>query len=685
MGMILSDAVLLDILSYSSSEAVAVYDNDDLRVRFVNKKMLSYWGRKESSVGRGLYVENEVVISASFVRKAKEVWRTGLPFIGSDMPMEVYLGGKVETCYFDMELRPFLDTAGNTYALLHCGTISAAVKREGKGNGEIEKRVLEDLFDTTTDVARLTQANIETIRSLFANYEDEVQLKEMAKSILSRIIVREEQLDMALKAANFGTWTLYFDSNRLHWDEITQSLLGFEGVESLDVSVAMEAVVPNDRKSIADIIENAKRPGNGGEYEILFRVNKVKASPMRWINSKGKVFFDQNGIPLWLIGVSRDVTDSMLQQEQITTYHHIIAQKEKELRMVIDAAGIGTFSISKNMDEIWFNEHAQKQFGFELGSSLGFKQFLSCFSDKYRKPLHEAFFQLVSNNVPMDMLCEIENVETKAGIWIRLVAIQYLDAKQTYIQGILIDLTQAKEEMQRKLDFISIASHELKTPLTTILTFLQLLSKRYHQFEESKKIEMLGQALDQGGRMKNLIEGFLNVSKLQNGQLELDKSVFNFCDLMEKIKAMYEVIQPNNKLYFNTSSCFLVNADMHKVEGVILNFINNAIKYTPVESSVYVTTFIEGAQCGITVTDQGLGIPIKDQPYIFDKFYRVNQKGGERIQGFGIGLYISAEIVKQHGGQIGLRSTYGKGAEFWFSLPVHRVIDKISYDVGDVN
>ncbi|MDR2285298.1 MAG: hypothetical protein LBE37_18955, partial [Sphingobacterium sp.] len=227
MGMILSDAVLLDILSYSSSEAVAVYDNDGLRVRFVNKKMLSYWGVADSVVGTTLGGEEITVAVNWLVQKAKEVWGTGLSFIGSAMPMEVYLGGKVETCYFDMELRPFLDTEGNTYALLHCCTISAAVKTEGRGNGEIEKRVLEDLFNTTTDVARLTQANIDTIESLFANYQDEVQLKEMAKSILSRIIVREEQLDMALKAANFGTWTLYFDSNRLHWDEITQSLLGF--------------------------------------------------------------------------------------------------------------------------------------------------------------------------------------------------------------------------------------------------------------------------------------------------------------------------------------------------------------------------------------------------------------------------------------------------------------------------
>ncbi len=684
MEMKLSDTILLDILSYSSG-AIAVYEDETLKIRFANEKMTAYFGADGSVVGKSLcsfFADN---LSHVFYQRAKCVWETGVTFNAKNIAIKVCKDGKVLECFFDMELRAFINEKGETYALLHCCTeVFNNSVSDLKDNKGIENILMQQLYNANLEFASWRGLNVRIEDFLSGDRSDPAYWK-LIEDRLTKIFIHEKQLDLALKSAKFGVWTLYLDSSEVYFDDICQSFMGFHELEVLALDKIINAVMPEDRGMVLEEISRAVSGLSDGDYEVTFRVNNLGKSEELWINSKGRVFFDQSGVPIWLTGISRDVTESVLQQRQIDLYNSIIVRKERELRMIIDAAGIGTFSISKNMDEIWFNEHAQKQFGFELGSSLGFKQFLSCFSDKYRKPLHEAFFQLASNNVPMDMLCEIENVQTKASIWIQLVAIQYLDGQQTYIQGILIDLTQAKEEMQRKLDFISIASHELKTPLTTILTFLQLLSQRYHQFEESKKIEMLGQALDQGGRMKNLIEGFLNVSKLQNGQLELDKSVFNFCDLMEKIKAMYEVIQPNNKLYFNTPSCFLVNADMHKVEGVILNFINNAIKYTPVESSVYVTTFIEGAQCGVTVRDQGRGIPIKDQPYIFDKFYRVNQKGGERIQGFGIGLYISAEIVKQHGGRIGLRSTYGKGAEFWFSLPVHRVIEKISYDVGNLN
>lgn len=231
-------------------------------------------------------------------------------------------------------------------------------------------------------------------------------------------------------------------------------------------------------------------------------------------------------------------------------------------------------------------------------------------------------------------------------------------------------LHKVHENQQRKDQFISIASHELKTPLTTVKGYLELLERNNSTPTEKQFIQ---KALKNANKLDSLIRDLLDVSKIQSGQLKLNLQEFNIDNLVDETIASNQLAFPGHQIYregqFGNERIF---ADRLRIEQVLNNLLSNAVKYSPHEKKIVVTSTKTPAEYIIKVRDYGIGIPENEQANIFERFYRTKEMPVS-ISGFGLGLYISRDIIRRHNGKIWVESQE-KGTAFYISLPANNVV-----------
>lgn len=238
------------------------------------------------------------------------------------------------------------------------------------------------------------------------------------------------------------------------------------------------------------------------------------------------------------------------------------------------------------------------------------------------------------------------------------------------IQEALLEEIEFRKKAERKKDeFISIASHELKTPLTSVKGYVQLLERSIDKGDIPTVKKHLQKAQLQLDKLHDLIADLLDISKIESGKLKFTLKHFDINVLMDSI---IEIIHQSNPAYRIIKTGFIpeeVFADEMRIEQVIINFLTNAIKYAPDTTEVHVNLALNGDQLTVSVKDFGIGISPEQQKNVFEKFYRVEETA-IHFQGLGIGLYISAEIIRRHGGTVGVNSILGEGSKFYFSIPL---------------
>ena len=236
------------------------------------------------------------------------------------------------------------------------------------------------------------------------------------------------------------------------------------------------------------------------------------------------------------------------------------------------------------------------------------------------------------------------------------------------------ELRKLNEADKLKSDFIKMASHELKTPVTSIKGYTQLILSALKEDESKISPLLIRSSLisvdKQVTRLTRLMSELLDLSKIETGMLVLSKEIFNLNELV--IETVQDIIYTNSKHNINVFHDFEchVDGDKDRIGQVLINFLTNAIKYSPNSDKVEVwVRQSEKDRVSVSVKDFGIGIEEKDHEKIFERFYRAGGKEEQTFPGFGIGLFIAKEIIQRHDGIIGLVSQKGKGSIFTFKLP----------------
>lgn len=244
---------------------------------------------------------------------------------------------------------------------------------------------------------------------------------------------------------------------------------------------------------------------------------------------------------------------------------------------------------------------------------------------------------------------------------------------ENVIGAAALEESNREMKMQKKEheDFVHMAAHELKTPVTVLKAYVQLFQAKLSRDQRREELVLAGKMDAQLDKLINLISDLLDAARISSGSLSCVMNDFriNDCirDSAEAIKAANSGCKIECEL---ESKDPIIMGDRDRIDQVLVNLVGNAIKYSSNEKYVKIVSKLDKDRLIIKVIDKGMGIPLERQKYVFERFYRANDPAMGTLPGLGLGLFISAEIIKKHRGTIGLESEEGKGSVFWFSLPV---------------
>lgn len=402
--------------------------------------------------------------------------------------------------------------------------------------------------------------------------------------------------------------------------------------------------------------------------------NELYMAPVK--NSKGEVTH--------FIGVQNDITTRKKAEielkEQKETMELQIARRTAELRdselflsSIIQTVREGLLVLDPDFKVISANDHFLRTFKVGPHETIG-KNLYDLGNGQWNiERLKDLLIKILPTSNPV-IDFEVEHDFPHIGKKLMLLNAYRIELEGQYKDQILLaieDITERREIERRKDDFLSIASHELKTPLTTIKGFVQALWNMKPTGASEKYTQTLAKVLRYVDRLGNLITDLLDVSRIQSGNIELHMEKFDFDKMVQETVENLAASATSHQIIVEGSTGAKVLGDESHIVQVLNNLISNAIKYAPDSDRVLIYLSKVSEYVKVTVTDFGLGISSEDQRSIFERFFR----GGDiqkRFPGMGIGLYICQQIILNHGGTIWVESEKGKGSTFSFTLPIER-------------
>ncbi len=223
---------------------------------------------------------------------------------------------------------------------------------------------------------------------------------------------------------------------------------------------------------------------------------------------------------------------------------------------------------------------------------------------------------------------------------------------------------------QQKDHFLSMVSHELKTPITSLKLMEQLLYQKFTLKQSEEDVKVMDRMLTQTNKIIRLINDLLDVSRFGNNQLNFNNQLISLNEIVKEEIENYQQLTHTHTIEYGNLPAMQIFADKYRVSQVVVNLLSNAVKYSPNKKKVVVEIYSEDGNAIISVQDFGIGVDAGEQEKIFDRFYRSGKDNLTTFPGFGIGLYISNEIVKNQGGKLWVNSRPGKGSVFFVSFPL---------------
>jgi two-component system sensor histidine kinase VicK len=370
---------------------------------------------------------------------------------------------------------------------------------------------------------------------------------------------------------------------------------------------------------------------------------------------------ETNGIVL----VANIITEEVIARKKVE-------QAEEMLRLSIEAANVGTWYMDVNTRNFIPSSRMKELYGYYPHEEVSYDAIINQIPEEYRNKVRLAVEQAIASGESYSIEHPVIGYHDQTLRWVRALGKLYpaTAGHIAHFSGLTLDITEQKQDEMRKNDFIGMVSHELKTPLTSLNGYLQLLIARMKKTEDTFTSTSLEKAHIQVKKMSTMINGFLNISRLESGKIHLDMEVFDLDQLIREIMEETKPTLQHQTLTLSPCSPVSIYADREKIGSVISNLLSNAIKYSPKGKKIEVNCQAHEGLAEVSVKDEGMGIKPQAIEKLFERFYRVETKHTQNISGFGIGLYLCAEILLHHGGKIWVESEIGVGSTFYFSLPL---------------
>jgi PAS domain S-box-containing protein len=646
---LLSNYRLIQALS-TSNTAIAIHVTNKFNIQFATDAMLAIWGKGKDIIGLPLEEALPELTGQPFIDMFTKVWNECITISGTDTLAKLEIDGVLQDFYFDFEYRAIPDATGKTFCIIHTATdvTERALSKITEQNLTEELSAInEELSSANEELTSSNEELIESQRALQKTYEE--------------LIESDARFRNMVKQAPVGICIIAADD--LYIQDVNDAYLTLVGKrrDEMDGLTIWQAV-PEAADVYAPIMNEVIRSGEAfvaREHELmLVRHGKQENvivdfvyEPIR--HTDGTV----NGIMV----VAFDVTDKVKARRSIE-------EVEERIRLAVDAAEIGTFDVDFVNNITKTSEKFDRIFGFDHAVTRS--DYASAIHPDDLEIRENAYKQATLNH-DNKLLYEARVIWPDQSIhWIRVHGKLFYDenGKPVRLLGTVLDITQVKRLERQKDDFISIASHELKTPITSLKASLQLLDRMKDNPVPGVFPKLIDQSTRSMQKISALVDKLLSVGRTNDPQLKLHKTTFIIAELL---KNCCNHVRMDNKYKLNIKGdlTLKVSADEHAIDQVVVNLVNNAIKYAPESLDIDMIIEKTGNMAKVSVKDYGPGIPMNKQPHLFERYYQADAAGFQN-SGLGLGLYISAEIIRRHQGTVGVDSETGQGSTFWFTLPL---------------
>lgn len=524
---------------------------------------------------------------------------------------------------------------------------------------------LEDVYWTFSYSKVVDDNGIGGVLVICSETTAKVIARQKTDAVLAELFYNEQRLKYMLADAPVAIAVLA--GKELKVESANTKILEVWGKPKSIIGSSLHAAIPEIKdQGYLQILDEVFTTGVayfGTEAKVLLNRNAVLEEV--YFNFVYHPLKNAAGITTNIMIVASEVTEEVQARLDLIKYQDIIT-------LAIDASSMALWSLQIEKQKIELSQRALTMLEVFKDVELSIHDLLKLMGSYYAYRIMRTVLQAIKKQNNFEFQFPIKLSDGDNVRWLKAAGKAYYTDQNTplYLTGTLLDITEQRLNNLRKNDFIAMVSHELKTPLTSLKAYVQMLSKEAKESNNLFTETTFNRIDNQVKKMTNMINSFLTLSSLESGKIYLNKT--NIC-LNEIIRGAAEEIMYVNRInHIVLIPCdpVIVNADHEKITQVIINLINNAIKYSPDNNLITITCGKEDNMGIVKVKDGGIGINATDLKKLFQRYFRVQTFANKTTSGFGIGLYLCTEIIERHGGRIWVNSEIGVGSEFCFNLPL---------------
>lgn len=594
--------------------AMCLLTGDNFSINSANPQMLEIWGKEASVIGRSLFEILPEIIEQGFKEILENVYHTGEIFKGNKWPVFLEKYGKYEEYFFTFIFAP--------------------------------------VYNDDKKIIGISIVATEVTDQIFS----ERKLKES-----------EYRFEHLIKKSDYPI--AIYRTEELYIEFANEQMLKTWGKSASVIGIKLEDALPElEGQPFIGLLKNIFKTGE------TYASKEASADLM--VNGKLQTFYydfsykplkSPTGEVYAILNMAVDITDLVMAKKEIQ-------EREKKFRDLADSMPQFVWTCDTKGEITYMNKSWYRY----TGSTENENQ--TSLVKRMMRPetiakVDQVWEDCIKTNTPFVMEYELEDPVQKGNYrWFlgRAVPNFAENGEVNQWTGTFTDIDEFKQLETQKDNFLGIASHELKTPLTSLKLYTQFIKNNLEKAGDPKNANVARRMDYQIDLLTGLINELLDVTKIQKGQMQLNESLFDFDKLVDEVVEEQQMTS-RHKLFVSRSVAIGdVFADRHRISQVIANLISNAIKYSPDADEVHISTSLHGDRAQFNVKDFGISIPKDKQSKVFEQYYRISGSKDYTFSGLGLGLFISAEIIRRTGGEIFVSSSEGEGSDFCFRIPKYK-------------